>query len=157
MDLTPKDQESERIKVYNLLAAANVGDIISHEELDQALGRDFRADRGPYYSAKKTLEKNDHRSTEPVLGKGYRVISGAAMMNRAHTERVGKIATQAHLGTVTTKSVDQNELTQTELAQHARQEGFFGDLRSRARHAKAERKRIEPGKPRESDLTPYTD
>lgn len=74
MPFRPKNEIAEWRMVYEAFAALNVGDIIKYEELDEILGRDFRADRNPYYRAVRELQVENQRTTAPVRGVGYRIV-----------------------------------------------------------------------------------
>jgi uncharacterized coiled-coil protein SlyX len=60
--------------VYDRLRRMSIGDLITYEELDELLGRDFRKARAPYNKAHVVLLENDKRAMDNVVGVGYRVI-----------------------------------------------------------------------------------
>lgn len=72
-------------KVYNLLAAAHVDQIITYQDLDHAAGTDFRANgRQGLDKATKNLEANQHHTIECVRNIGYRIVRAEEHERLAH-------------------------------------------------------------------------
>lgn len=69
-----KGDRAQWVLVYDALAALEVGKILTYEELDAILKRDFREDRSPIYRAIRQLEIEDRRTVVSVRSEGYRVI-----------------------------------------------------------------------------------
>lgn len=70
-----KDALPQWEKVYNLLAAAEVDQIITYEEFDKALKLDFRAAQRPGFDkAVQQLERRNLRTVDNVRNKGYRIV-----------------------------------------------------------------------------------
>lgn len=69
-----KGDQAEWVTVYEALAALPVGETLTYEQLDEALSRDFRQDRGPIYRATRQLERDDHRTVCAVRNVGYRIV-----------------------------------------------------------------------------------
>jgi hypothetical protein len=81
----PKGDLPEWRVIYDLLLEdADFDDLISYDDLDQALGRDFRSQRGPLYRARTELGAQRHRWLEAVPNKGYRVIQAREHLRVAH-------------------------------------------------------------------------
>lgn len=62
-----------RVIFEDVLAGCDFGDLITFDQLDEALGRDFRSSRGPLYRAAEELLATRNRTLASVPGKGYRV------------------------------------------------------------------------------------
>jgi hypothetical protein len=84
-------------RVYDLFASADVDSVVTYDELDAALERDFRADGRPGLDkAVKRLEADLSRTVECVIGKGYRVVRAeeherlARVHQRKARRQVGK-------------------------------------------------------------------
>lgn len=71
----PKDDKAEWVKVYELIRTGKPGQLFTFDQLDKALGRDFRANRGPMFRATKELEAVENLTVLPVRGQGYRIIA----------------------------------------------------------------------------------
>lgn len=98
----------------DLLAHVDYGDIITHAQLDAALGRPFVDDRGPLYKARRHLGRVRKRWVEPVEGIGYQVIEarehmGAAQRRKKRARR--QLLAMVEIGNVT----DLARLTPEEL------------------------------------------
>lgn len=70
----PKAEVAEWRMVYGILEGRDFGDVITYAELDQALGRDFRQNRGPLYRAAEELLAEQRRALTAVPNQGYRVV-----------------------------------------------------------------------------------
>ena len=71
----PKGALPEWRLIYDrLLESADFGDVISYQQLDEALGQTFAANRSPLYRARAHLGEMRQRWVEPVAKVGYRVI-----------------------------------------------------------------------------------
>lgn len=71
---TPKDSKAEWVKVYDLIREGKPGQTFTFAQLDTAIGRDFRSNRGPMSRAAKELETVENLIVVAVRGKGYRII-----------------------------------------------------------------------------------
>lgn len=71
----PKDDKAEWVKVYDLIRTGKPGQVFVFADLDKAIGREFRANRGPIARATKELETVENLTVIPVRGKGYRIIA----------------------------------------------------------------------------------
>ena len=71
---TPKGEKAEWQILYDaLLADADFGATITYAQLDETLGRDFRADRAPLYRARDELGSRRKRWLVSVPTLGYRI------------------------------------------------------------------------------------
>lgn len=69
----PVGSEAQWRMVYKAISALGVNDVITYEQLGEALGRDFLEDRAPIYRAMQELEREDKRTLTNVRNVGYRV------------------------------------------------------------------------------------
>lgn len=60
--------------VYDVLDRKQIDDIVTYNELTEALGRDFLADRGPFYKAQRHLLEQKLRALAPIPTIGYQVV-----------------------------------------------------------------------------------
>jgi hypothetical protein len=110
----PKGDASEWFMVYERIKRLEVGELVTYAELDELLGRDFRMNRSPMYRAQEEMQKELHRTTIAVNGKGYRI---------AHAREHEKIAKGHYLASrrQVTKAVnvsaaaDRSQLTREEI------------------------------------------
>lgn len=112
----PKGDVPEWRMIYDaLLVEANFGDVITYDELDEALGRPFRDNRSPIYRARNELGDMRRRWLEPVDGIGYRVIEANEHLYAAAKRKrraQNQLKQMVHIGEVT----DLARLTPEELA-----------------------------------------
>jgi hypothetical protein len=78
--------------IYDLLEHANVGDLISYDDLDTALGRDFRSNRRAWPRALREMEETRSRTCACVTNEGYRVVAasqhkGLALVHQKRSRR----------------------------------------------------------------------
>lgn len=111
----PKGDRPEwRIIYEDLLLGAEFGDVITLDDLSNALGRPFQRSRSPLYRALKEFASERHRWLEPLPGKGYRVAEP-----REHTTLANgrKRRAQRQLGTMMTitRATDVSRLAPEEL------------------------------------------
>jgi hypothetical protein len=111
----PKGDLPEWRLIYDLLLeGAAFGDLIAYDALDAALGRDFRARRGPLYRARIELGVQRHRWLEAVPNQGYRVIEAREHIRVAHGHKQRARAQYRRMLTVST-ATDLTVLTPAEL------------------------------------------
>jgi len=71
----PKGDVAEWQMVYDdLLVTAEFGQVITYEQLDEALGRRFLDSRSPIYKARTHLGEMRSRWLESVPSEGYRAM-----------------------------------------------------------------------------------
>lgn len=80
----PKNEVAEWKLLLPLFENANVGDVITYEQMSEALDRDFLKDRGPFYAMLVHLQAEHSRTAENVRATGYRIA------HAADHERLGK-------------------------------------------------------------------
>lgn len=106
----PKGDAPEWQLVYDVISQKNINDIVTHEELSEALGRDFLANRSPFYKAQKVMLEQKLRALSPVLGIGYRVVEAKDHERLARKEhKSGRRKVKKALGLV--KHADRSEMT----------------------------------------------
>lgn len=71
---TPKADVAEWRLIYDVLSGRDVGDVVTHQEMSDALGRSFAANRSPFYKAARVWGEKNLRALVPVPGQGYRVV-----------------------------------------------------------------------------------
>lgn len=83
--------------VYQLFEDKDFGDVVTYEQLDAALGRDFRSQRGPLYKADDMLLRNRSRALAAVKNEGYRVVQAREheTLGRSRHRRARKQINQA--------------------------------------------------------------
>jgi hypothetical protein len=111
-DFEPKGTVAEWRMLYELLRAKDYGELAAFEELDAALGRDFRANRSPIGRARRELH-GDRKTLITVRGVGYRIAESREHADNAaarQREAIRKlIAALAELA-----SANRNRLTPAE-------------------------------------------
>lgn len=71
----PKGEKAEWLMIFDdLLSEADFGTVVTYEELDELLGREFANDRAPIYRARQELGDRRKRWLEAIPKVGYRVI-----------------------------------------------------------------------------------
>jgi len=112
---TPKGDLPEWRLIYELLLdGAEYDDVITYDDLDQALGRDFRARRGPLYRARVELGVQRHRWLEAVPNRGYRVIQAREHLRVVHGHKQRARGQYRRMLTVSA-ATDLSQLTAKEL------------------------------------------
>lgn len=83
--------------LYNLFADRQVGDVVTYDEIDAALGRDFRAYRSPIYKTRIRLLKQKSLGIVSLSNIGYRVVQAKEHEGQArkHHRRSKKQMDQA--------------------------------------------------------------
>jgi hypothetical protein len=71
---TPIGNVSEADLVEQELMACPPGGTVEYADLDRVLGRPFRDNRSPYYTALRRVEKHGQRTFIAVDGQGYRRV-----------------------------------------------------------------------------------
>lgn len=112
--------------VYNVLALAKPGDIITYDDLDAALEEDFRSNRHPLGRAVKELLEHDSRTVEVVRGEGYRIVE-AREHERLARGRQKRARRQLSAGLRTARGTDRSSLTVDELMRLDRLEANIAD------------------------------
>ena len=74
MTFEPKGEVAEWQLVYDHIVTLDVGDVVTYEQLDDILGRDFRQARGPFHKANRELLTEQRRGMLNVKNTGYRVV-----------------------------------------------------------------------------------
>lgn len=114
----PKGDRPEWKMLYDdLLGAADFGDVITYEMLDDVLGRSFIANRGPLYHARTILGELRSRWIESVPKVGYRVIEANEHV-RAANARKRRARCQLGMMMTITRSTDLARLTPEELQRY---------------------------------------
>lgn len=67
--------DSESDKIYNAMLDVAPGQVLTYGDLDRILGRDFRADRTPYYTALKRVEKRQAITFRTIARHGFQRIA----------------------------------------------------------------------------------
>lgn len=118
----PKGDRPEwRIIYEDLLAHADCNDVITYEQLDDALGRRFRDHRSPIYRARAEMGEMRSRWMEAVPNTGYRVIEAREHIRVAqgHKRKARRqLSIMLRVGEVT----DISRLTPDELATYDSQQ-----------------------------------
>jgi len=101
--------------VYDAVAALNIGDTVTYEQLSEMLGRPFADDRGPIYRAMTELERENRRTLDVVPRVGYRVVDAPEheKLARRHHKRSRRQLKKAHSKLA---SADRARLTPEERA-----------------------------------------
>lgn len=90
-DLAPFKAKGDRPEwrlIYDaLLETADYGDIITYQQLTDALGRDFSENRSPLYKARMHLGETRSRWVEAEPGVGYRVIEAGEHIDAAERRK----------------------------------------------------------------------
>ena len=82
--------------VYELLAKASTNDLVTYDELGEALGLDPDGERSliqqAIHRAAKEHERNDKRAIDAIPGKGYRVVEPTEHLElaRRHQKKSGR-------------------------------------------------------------------
>ena len=112
-NFTPKGDVAEWRMLYDRIRSLDIGGILTYEDMDEILGRDFKEDRGPIYRCAKELEDNDHRTLAAVRNVGYRIVEPrehaqlATHHHRKSRRQLGKAVGKA-------ASADRSKLTADE-------------------------------------------
>lgn len=150
--------------IYQLATGKPVGALITYEQLDEATGTDFRANRSALAKAVKALEENDRRTLACVVNEGYRIAAATdhegLARNRHHRSRrqiarAVSLATNVHKDELDPEQTRRLESMETTLRAHAdmlrrmgsrveRQEATLRDVRRRTSETTAgQNERIE--------------
>lgn len=73
----PKADRPQWEIVYDLLVTRDIGDIVTYDELTEALGYDIRDNRKALYKAARVWGEDCKRALAPVVNTGYRVVEPA--------------------------------------------------------------------------------
>lgn len=111
---TKRDRAEWRLIYDALLEQADYGDIITFEQLDDALGRPFEESRTPLYRARLEMIESRNRWIEAEPGVGYRVIAANEHIKAAETRRKRARTQMRHMMRIT-NGTDLSRLTPTEL------------------------------------------
>lgn len=103
--MSPFQPEGDRARwrvLYDLLCEAKVGEIVTYQEMAEALGLDPKADRSKVQLAMRRaaaeLETQDQRAVDVVANAGYRIVEPEAQLNLAkrHQRKAGKSLKRGH-------------------------------------------------------------
>jgi uncharacterized membrane protein YccC len=75
MTFEPKGDVAEWQLIYDTIKPLQIGDVITYDELTEALGRDFRTARGPFHKANRELLTDEKRGLLNLRNVGYRVVT----------------------------------------------------------------------------------
>lgn len=98
----PAGVRARWLEVYDVLKAAKVGDIITYEQLGEALELDPAADRHKIQMAVRRAaqehEKADKRALDSVKNVGYRIVDAPehVMLARRHQSKASKALVRGH-------------------------------------------------------------
>lgn len=139
----PKGELPEwRILFDVLLARSDFGDVITYSQLDNALGRSFRNNRGPIYRANRHLGETRLRCLEAVPGQGYRVVA-ANEHDRMALDRKKQARRRLRWAGDVLRFTDRGALTQEELERHNGLARHVGMLYQVVAHHENRLQRIE--------------
>jgi hypothetical protein len=82
-----KGQSPEWQLLYDHCSTLPVDAVVTYDQLDQVLGRDFRDDRGPLAKTQTLMLENVNRTLVNVRGVGYRVARATEHMGLAKGQR----------------------------------------------------------------------
>lgn len=71
----PKGAVAQWRMIFDYMKDREVGELVTYDQLTEALDRDFRHDRGPFYRARREMEAERKRTLVVVTGKGYQVAN----------------------------------------------------------------------------------
>lgn len=72
---TPKGEEAMWKPIYRLFRDAEVGTVLTYEDIQAFTGWDVRENRAPLYQAQRKMEQQLRRTIDNVSGVGYKVLS----------------------------------------------------------------------------------
>ena len=70
----PKGEAPEWRLIYEAMIGRPPGTVVTYEELGDILGRDFLADRAPWYQARGHVLRDASRAFVNIPGVGYRIV-----------------------------------------------------------------------------------
>lgn len=111
-NFVPKGTVSEWRMLYELLSAKDFGELATFEEMDEALGRDFRANRSPLDRARRELQM-DRKTLITERGHGYRIAQAREHADNAVTHH-RRARRQLGRAKSEVSSADRNRLTTDE-------------------------------------------
>lgn len=123
-----KNEVPQWQRVYDLIVAAEIDQVISYDEFDAALGLNFRAYSRPGLDkATKALEHNNRRTVEVVRNKGYRVVRAEEHERLARKHQLkGLRQTKRSMRKV--RSADRSQLSSTDGQRLDAMEVHYGQL-----------------------------
>jgi hypothetical protein len=114
---TPKGDKPEWQILYDaLLGDADFGTVITFEQLDRALGREFQSNRAPLYRARDELGTRRKRWLVPVPTVGYRVTDAEDHV-RVAVDHKRKSRRQLGMAVRVLSSTDLNRLSSDALSE----------------------------------------
>ena len=148
-----KGEAPEWQMVVGLLDSKRIGDVVTFDELDETLGRDFRSSRTPIYKAGTVWGTEHHRSLDFVRGVGYRVIDASEHEDLARRHhRKGRRSLKR--GMTAARNADRSLLTQPQREQLdaielnlARQSSFMKRLDARVEKVEKRVNKVEERQP----------
>jgi hypothetical protein len=100
--------------IYDSLAGLDVGDVVTYEQLAEAIGQDsFEPFRSSWYKAAARWGEDHHRAFRAVNGVGYRVVDAIehADIAKAHHRRSKR---QLRKGSAALRNADRSRLSDEE-------------------------------------------
>lgn len=79
----PKNEKPYWQMIYDVISNLNVGEVISYDDMTEAIGKDINNNRTAVYKARKVLLKEKKRFLIVERGIGYKVIEGMPIMSHA--------------------------------------------------------------------------
>jgi DNA-binding winged helix-turn-helix (wHTH) protein len=98
----PTGKQARWRVAYELLQAAEVGAVVTYDELGEALGLDSDSDRHAIQMAirraAQELEEQDKRAIDAVTNKGYRIVEAPEhlVLARRHHRKAGRSLARGH-------------------------------------------------------------
>lgn len=105
---------AETSALIRLLAAAEVGQVVTYEAMSEAIGCDVRTRRGPLGTARKRVLDDDGIHTAAVRGVGVKRLSHAEAASTTLRSRLDRARRQARLGRKTAARLVIGEIPQEE-------------------------------------------
>jgi len=137
----PKDgvmSEADRIIAH--LHDVPIGTIIAYEDLDRVLGRDFRTDRAPWYTAtRRFVRENPGKGMFiNVRGIGFQKVDSWSEVQDASKDRQKRAARQIHRSRTEVTAADRTKMTASEQQAQTDVQTRLGRLESALRSQKKE-------------------
>lgn len=131
MGFTPKGAQPLWQPLFDLLAAGEVGDVLTYERLEE-VAADVRTNRSPLYQAVRHLESDRKRTVECVHKVGYRIVDAPehARLARTHQKRSLR---QIKRSRRKLDSADPARLTPAQAAEFAEWSARLGQMESMVR------------------------
>lgn len=134
-------QSAETAVLIRLLRSMSVGDVLTYEQLSEAVGRDVRTWRGPLSTARNRVLRDDCVHTDVVRTVGVKRVSTAEGAISGSARALGRVRSAARKGRTIVSRVILDEVPQTERAVLFARSSLL-DLLDSASTAKAESKAL---------------